>query len=70
MAKKASTNKSTGKRPPLAAFLNANSKGDDHAEYTTNITRNVCHILTKKLKKMVKSDYFFNFKKHLLDVFK
>ena len=44
-AKKASTTKSTGRNPPVAAFLNASSEGDAHAEYTTNTTRNVCHHL-------------------------
>lgn len=45
IAKKASTTKSTGKSAPVDALLNANSKGDDHAEYTTSTTRNACHNL-------------------------
>lgn len=46
-AKNKSTTKSTNMREPVAAFLNASSKGDDHAEYMTNKTRNVCHHLHK-----------------------
>ena len=45
MAKKASTTKSTGMSEPVATFLKASSKGDAHAEYMTNTTKNVCHHL-------------------------
>lgn len=47
MAKKASTTKSTGRSDAVATFLKANSNGDDHAEYTTSITRNACHHLSQ-----------------------
>ena len=37
-------------RDPVATLVKARSKGDDHAEYITNATRNACHHLHIQLK--------------------
>lgn len=58
MAKKASTTKSTGRSDPVATSLKANSKGDDHAEYMTSMTRNACHHLPQKVRMHALKTYY------------